>query len=161
MIALYPGSFDPPHRGHLDLIGRAAGLCQHLVVGIALNPDKRPFATVERRLAWLRADCAAWSNVEVASYAGATVAFARSRGCGVLVRGLRHGVDLEAERGQAAVNREPGGLDTLFLITSSACCHISSDLVRKALAAGLPITGLVSPRVAGDLAAEAAARPDR
>src|SRR5271170_4610099 len=114
MRALFPGSFDPPHLGHLDLIRRAAALLDELVVGVAGNPDKQAFLAVDERIALLRADCAALATVRVVGYQGATTTFAAANGCGVLVRGLRNAGDLEAEQAMAEINRGHG-LDTLLL----------------------------------------------
>ncbi len=151
MKALYPGSFDPPHLGHLDLIRRAAALVEQLTVGIAENPDKRPFLSVERRIALLRAECHGLANVSVVSYQGATVSFARAHGIDVLIRGLRNANDLEAEQAMAQVNRA-NGFDTLLLPSASEHIHISSRMVRMVIEARLPIDGLVSPAIAQALA---------
>ncbi len=150
MKALYPGSFDPPHLGHLELIRRAAALVDELVVGIAVNPDKTPYLAIEQRLALLRADCAELGNVSVVSYQGATVQAARALGAGALLRGLRNANDLEAEQAMAMVNRA-NGCETLLLLSSSEHLHISSRLVRLTADAGLELTGLVGPRVAAAL----------
>ncbi len=150
MKALYPGSFDPPHLGHLELIRRAAALVDELVVGIAVNPDKAPYLAIEQRLALLRADCATLRNVSVVSYQGATVQAARALGAGALLRGLRNANDLEAEQAMAMVNRA-NGFETLLLLSSSEHLHISSRLVRLTADAGLDLTGLVGPRVAAAL----------
>jgi pantetheine-phosphate adenylyltransferase len=154
MRALYPGSFDPPHLGHLDLIRRAARLCDDLIIGVAENPDKRPFLSAERRVLLLQAECAALRAVRVVSYRGATTAFAAAQGCAVLIRGVRGAHDLEAEQAMAEVNRS-NGLDTLLLPSSSQLIHISSRLVRQVLDAGLPLTGLLSPGVAAAIGARA------
>lgn len=153
MIVLYPGSFDPPHLGHLDLIRRAAQHVERLIVGVAENPAKRPLLPVAERLALLREACAPLASVEVVAYAGATAAYARARGATALLRGLRHGLDLEQERGVATWNRVAGGLETWFLLGDGAHAHLSSSLVREALAAGMPIEGLVDARTAARLAA--------
>jgi pantetheine-phosphate adenylyltransferase len=149
-VALYPGSFDPPHRGHLDIIRRAAAACGQVVVAVARNHDKSSTHGVEQRLDWLRAMCAEVPGASVESYTGATVRFALSRGVGVLVRGLRNHADFEAEQAMATVNRAHG-LDTLFLMTDPQHAHLSSRLVRMVLAAGLPISDLVPPIVERDL----------
>jgi pantetheine-phosphate adenylyltransferase len=154
MRALFPGSFDPPHLGHLDLIRRAAALFGDLVVAVAGNPDKQAFLAVEERLALLRADCADLAGVRCALYQGATTAFAAANGCGVLVRGLRNANDLEAEQAMAEINRG-NGLDTLLLPAQSRHLHLSSRLVRQVLQAGLPLDGLVSAGVAAALARRA------
>jgi pantetheine-phosphate adenylyltransferase len=151
MKALYPGSFDPPHLGHLDLIRRAAPLVGELLVGIAENPDKHAFLALQQRVALLSRDCAALPGVSIVSYAGATVSFARAQGCTVLVRGVRNAGDWQTEQAMAEVNRSHG-LDTLLLPSASSHIHISSRLIRQVLDAGLPLTGLVSPTVASALA---------
>jgi pantetheine-phosphate adenylyltransferase len=153
MKALYPGSFDPPHLGHLELIRRAAALVDELVVGIAVNPDKTPYLPIAQRLALLRADCAELQSVSVVSYQGATVHAARALGAGALLRGLRNANDLEAEQAMAMVNRS-NGFETLLLLSSSEHLHISSRLVRLTADAGLELTGLVGPRVAAALRKE-------
>ncbi len=145
MHLLFPGSFDPPHLGHLDLIRRAAALGR-LTVAVAVHPDKSGLLPVPQRVALLRELTADLPGVEVASYTGATVTFARSIGATVLMRGLRHGQDLEAERPLAVINRG-FGFDTLFLCTDPAFLHVSSSTVRAARSAGLSIDGLVPPAV--------------
>jgi pantetheine-phosphate adenylyltransferase len=147
MLLLYPGSFDPLHLGHLDLVKRGAALCERLVVGVGANPDKKAFLTVERRVALLRAETAAFGNVSVESYEGATLLFARKIGATALLRGVRNTADFELEEAMAAVHRTHA-LETLFLMTSGACSHISATAVKLALSAGLPLNGLVPPSVA-------------
>lgn len=142
MKALYPGSFDPPHLGHLDLIRRAAAQVDHLVVGVALNPDKQPLLSAERRVGLLNELSRELGNVSAIAYAGATVTFAKAQGCTVLVRGLRNAADLDAEFGMAQVNRA-NGLDTLFLVSDAAHQHLSSRLVKLVANAGLPLDALV------------------
>lgn len=134
MIALYPGSFDPPHLGHLDVIRRASAMATRLVVAVAANPDKRAFLSVEQRVALLTTLCADLGNVTIASYADATVHFAKRSGCDVLVRGLRSGADLEHERPMAAINRA-NGFDSLFVIAAPEHVHISSSAIRMAFTA--------------------------
>jgi pantetheine-phosphate adenylyltransferase len=151
MIALFPGTFDPPHRGHLDLIRRAAGFSQRLIVAVAANPDKRPLLAAERRVALLTEACRAWPSVTVATYAGGTAAFARAQGATALVRGVRGAADLEFERGMAAVHRDAAGLETILLLGDGATGHLSSSLVRDAARAGLPLASLVTPPVADAL----------
>jgi len=144
--ALYPGSFDPPHLGHLELIRRAAAQVDHLVVGVALNPDKQPLLSADQRVALLNALGRDLGNVSAVAYQGATVTFAKAQKCTVLVRGLRNAADLDAEFGMAQVNRA-NGLDTLFLVADAAQQHLSSRLVKLVGAAGLPLDALVPPAV--------------
>ncbi len=158
ITALYPGSFDPPHLGHLDLIRRAAAQVDRLVVGVALNPDKQPLLTAEQRVALLTTLARDLKNVTAIAYAGATVAFAKAQGCTVLVRGLRNAADLDAEFGMAQVNRA-NGLDTLFLVADAAHQHLSSRLVKLVANAGLPLDALVPPAVLGVIAPLTAKKP--
>ncbi len=151
MIALYPGSFDPPHLGHLDIIRRAAAMFDRLVVAVAVNPHKAQFLAIENRLELLRGLVAGLANVTVDRYQGATIAYARTHGIGVLLRGVRTGQDLEQERALAIVNRSLGGVETLLLPAAAETVHLSGRLVREALAAGLSVDGLVSAPVAAAL----------
>jgi pantetheine-phosphate adenylyltransferase len=143
--ALYPGSFDPPHHGHIDVIRRAAKVCDQLVVAIAGNPEKKPYLPTMSRVEILRAECAALRNVEVLQYTGATVTWAKANGINALVRGLRTASDLENEAPMAAIHRSHG-FETLFLVCDPALSHISSRMIRSVLAAGLPTDALMSGR---------------
>ncbi len=151
MIALYPGSFDPPHLGHLDLIRRAAAIVDRLVVAVAVNPHKAPFLTIEQRLELLRDLTAGLANVTVDRCQGATIAYAKTHGVDVLLRGVRSGQDLEQERALAIVNRSLGGVETLLIPAAAETVHLSGRLVREALAAGLAIDALVPAAVASVL----------
>lgn len=145
MKALYPGSFDPPHLGHIDIIRRAAKLCDQLVVAIGGNSDKKPFLPALSRVEIIRAECASLRNVEVTQYSGATVHWAKQNGINVLIRGLRHAADLDAETPIATVNRL-NGFDTLFLVGDAALAHISSRLIREVMSAGLSTDSLIASR---------------
>jgi len=148
MIALYAGSFDPPHRGHVELVRRAAAVATTLIIGVAVNPAKASFLPADIRVSLLRDACADLNNIRVETYTGATVSFARSLGVQLLIRGLRTAVDAEFERGLAAINRQAGGIETMLLLADGAHSHLSSSLVREAARAGLPLDTLVSPTVA-------------
>ena len=156
MKALYAGSFDPPHLGHLDLIARAAVQCESLVVGIARNPAKQSFLPEAVRINLLTKLVAPHANVSVVAYDGATVSFAKSAGCTVLVRGLRGAADLAHEYGMAEINRSYG-FDTLFLLSAAAHQHLSSSLIRQVVVAGLSLDGLVDPLVAQALSSTSGA----
>jgi pantetheine-phosphate adenylyltransferase len=145
MHLLFPGSFDPPHLGHLDLIRRASALGP-VTVAVAIHPEKSGFLPVATRVDLLRA-ITSDLPVTVTSYTGATVHFARQIGATTLIRGLRHGQDLEAERPLAVLNRS-FGIDTVFLIADPAHVHLSSSTVRAVRAAGLPLGDLLPPAVA-------------
>lgn len=142
MRLLYPGSFDPLHLGHLDLIRRGAALTDELVVAVGVNPDKQPLLPAERRVALLQAETAGIRGVRVASYDGATIAYARSIGAHALLRGVRNTGDLEIEETMAAIHRA-NGMETVFLMTDGALAHVSGRAVRLALSAGLAIDAMV------------------
>ncbi len=147
MRLLYPGSFDPLHLGHLDLIRRGAALADELVVAVGVNPDKRPLLPAERRVSLLREETTTLRGVTVASYDGATIAYARTIGAHALLRGVRNTGDLELEETMAAIHRA-NGMETIFLMTDGALAHVSGRAVRLALSAGLPLDGMVPRAVA-------------
>jgi pantetheine-phosphate adenylyltransferase len=153
MKALFAGSFDPPHLGHLNLIRRASALVSDLIVAVAINPEKPGCLTIAQRLEFLRAACRDLGNVAICSYGGATVTFARSRGVDILMRGVRNAQDLHGEQAMAEVNRA-NGIDTLLIPSASAYIHVSSSLVKQVAAAGLPLTALVSADVAAAMCAQ-------
>ncbi len=145
--ALYAGSFDPPHLGHLDLIERAAALVPRLVVAVAVNPDKPGAWPTARRIEVLAACCAHLSSVEIVAVSGALAPFARARGIRLLIRGLRGPADWDGEAPMAWINGQHG-CETLFLAARPEHALLSSRAVRAARAAGLPVDGLVPPAVA-------------
>lgn len=155
MRLLFPGSFDPPHFGHLDVIERAAAVARtgggELLVAVADNPDKPGWLPLERRLALVTAMCQLVPGTRVVTYRGATVLFAQTAGVDTLVRGLRNPLDFEHEKAMAEVNRSHG-VDTLFFMTAGSHAHLSSHLVRSARIAGLPIDRLLPPLVYAGLA---------
>jgi pantetheine-phosphate adenylyltransferase len=152
-IALYPGSFDPPTRGHEDLIRRAVRLADRLVVAIAINPNKQPLFTVEERLELLRSTVGDEARISFDSFEGLLADYGRRVGASFLIRGLRAAGDFEYELQMALMNRqlEPG-LETLFMVPASGLTYISSSLVREVSRFGGDVSSLVHPRVAAALA---------
>ena len=141
---LIPGSFDPVTAGHMDIIRRAAGLYDRVVVAVAHNPEKRGCFPVEDRVTLLRAACAGLENVTVDSYEGLTVAYARAEGIRVMVRGLRAHADFDGELALARVNRSLAPeIETVFLPGAGEHAHISSSAVRELLASGASVRGFV------------------
>jgi pantetheine-phosphate adenylyltransferase len=147
MILLFPGSFDPPHLGHLDVIRRGATLAEEVILAVGVNPDKKPLLDLDRRMALLRDICAGIARVRVVSYQGSTFAFARAQGAHALLRGVRGMADLEHEATMASIHRRLG-LESVLLLTDDALAHISSRAVRLAISASLPLAGLVPESVA-------------
>lgn len=157
-VAIFPGTFDPPTLGHLDLIARAARLFDRLIVAVLHNAAKQPRFSVDLRVAMLREAVASQPGVDVEAFEGLLVHYARARGVSAIVRGIRGGADLDYERQMAATNRHlDAAIDTVFLAPSPAVAHISSTLVREILSAGGPVRGLVPPAVEARLASEAPA----
>ena len=151
-IALYPGSFDPPTRGHQDLIRRALALTDHLIVAIAINPRKEPLFSVEERLRLLRDAVGDDPRVELASFAGLLAEFARERSATMVIRGLRAVSDFEYEFQMALMNRKLNEqLETVFLVPANDLIYLSSSLVREIAQFGGSLNGLVSPAVADAL----------
>src|SRR5437879_8864846 len=131
-VAVYPGSFDPVHNGHLDVVTRAARVFDTVVVAVADNSEKEGLFAVPERVDMLRAATAHLRNIQVDAFNGLTVAFAQKRGAVVLVKGLRAVVDFEYELKQASMNqRLAPNLDTVFFMTAPAYYFLSSTLIRE------------------------------
>lgn len=148
--AVYPGSFDPVHFGHIEVIRRAARLFDGVIVAVAENIEKGGgLFSVEERVAMLREVLAEMPEVEVASFSGLTVDFATSRGATCLIKGLRAVGDFDYELKQSAMNRRLAPeLDTLLFIADPEHAFISSALIREVTRLGGAVDGLVPPAVA-------------
>ncbi len=130
--AIYPGSFDPPTFGHLDIAERAAGLFDELIVAVGENSDKAPFLPVEDRVAALEECVGSLRNVRVTSFRGLLVDFARGQGCHVLVRGLRAVSDFEYEFRVTMANRRLAPeVETVFLFARDEYSFLASSVVRE------------------------------
>ena len=143
-----PGSFDPVTNGHLDIVGRAAGLFDEVTVLLAINPSKAGLFSVEERLDLLREVTARWPNVLVDSFEGLLVDFCRDRGIPAVVKGLRAVTDFDYELQMAQMNRQLAGVETLFVPTSATYSYLSSSLLKEVAAHGGDVTGLVPDVVA-------------
>ena len=138
--AVYPGSFDPVTKGHLDIIKRAAKINDHLIVAVLINSAKDPLFTVEERVALLTECCKGIPNVSVESFDGLTVEFAKKRHASVMVRGLRAVTDFENEIQLAQTNHAlMPGIETMFLATSIKWSYLSSTIVKEAARYGSDI----------------------
>jgi pantetheine-phosphate adenylyltransferase len=147
--ALYPGSFDPVTFGHLDVIGRAAGIFERLTVGVLVNPRKSPMLSLDERLAAL-AEAArdelgeVAQRIDVASFDGLTVDFAQRIGARFIVRGLRAVSDFETELQMAHTNRKLApAVDTIFLMTALEHAYVSSSLVREIAGFGGDVSRMI------------------
>lgn len=130
--AIYPGSFDPPTLGHLDIVERASGLADELVVAIGVNSEKTPFLPVEDRVDLLRECTSHLPNVSVSTFSGLLVDYADSLECHVLIRGLRAVSDFDYEFRVTMANRRLApNIETLFLITRDQYSFLSSSVVKE------------------------------
>ncbi len=146
--AIYPGSFDPIHRGHTDIATRAAALFDKLIVAIYAVPAKSLLFSVDERVALARAVLAACGNIEVVPYTGLTVELARQRGAQTLVRGLRVISDFEREYQMALMNQQLSPtVETVCLMTSYEYAFVSASLVKEVFEAGGDVSGMVHPLV--------------
>ena len=153
-LAIYPGSFDPPTRGHEDLIRRGADLADRLVVVVSVNPSKDPLFTLAERLDLLRTAVGDHPNVTFDSFSGLLTDYARTVGAGFVVRGLRAAGDFEYELQMALMNRQLNpGLETVFLAPAVGLAHISSSLVREVARLGGDVSQQVHPAVSAALTA--------
>jgi pantetheine-phosphate adenylyltransferase len=130
--AVYPGSFDPPTKGHLDIIQRAAAVFPRVTVAVVVNPQKRdPLFTLDEREQMLRECVAEFPNVEVDHFRGLLADFVSSKRADVIVKGLRVVSDFESEMAYAHMNRALCGVDTMFLMAHESFSFISSSIVKE------------------------------
>lgn len=146
--ALYPGSFDPMTNGHLDLVNRARRIFERVVVAVLVNTEKTPLLSLEERVNLLRRVTSEWDNVEVDTFDGLLVDFAKVRRAQVVVRGIRAVTDYDYEFQMALMNRRMRPeLETVFMVPAEEFSYISSSLVKEIARLGGPIRGLVPPEV--------------
>lgn len=152
--AIYPGSFDPPTRGHEDLIRRSLRLADRVIVAIATNAAKQPLFSVEERLDMLRASVPDEPRVSFETFDGLLAEFAGRVGATMIVRGLRAVSDFEYEFQMALMNRQlHPSLETVFLVPAVDLTYLSSSLVREVARYGGDVSALVHPAVASALRA--------
>ena len=145
---VYPGTFDPITRGHEDLVRRAAGIFDHVVVAIAANPNKAPLFSIDERVELARGVLADLPNVSIQGYHGLTVEFAKNNQIGVIIRGLRAVSDFEFEFQLANMGRHIApGVETMFLTPKEHFTFISSTLVREIAVLGGNVSEFVHPLV--------------
>ena len=147
LTALCPGTFDPVTNGHVDIVQRAAGLFDGVVVAVVENPAKEPLFPVAERVEMLRESLSGLANVEVESFSGLLVDYARTRGVGVIVKGLRAVSDFDYELQMAQMNRHLGEVETCFVPTSPRWSYLSSSLVKEIARFGGDVSGLVPEHV--------------
>jgi pantetheine-phosphate adenylyltransferase len=146
--AIYPGTFDPPTNGHVDLIQRGSKLFDHLVVSVLNNPGKDPLFTVSERVEMLREATRTLGNVSVATFNGLMVDFAHQQGATAVLRGIRAISDYEYEFQMALMNRRLApDIESVFLQPAGRYSFVSSRMVKEVFSFGGDITGLVPPNV--------------
>jgi pantetheine-phosphate adenylyltransferase len=143
-IGIYPGSFDPLTNGHLDIIERAKGICDKLVVAIAINREKQPLFTVEERLEIINNYYKDDSSIEVVSFEGLLVEFCIAQEISYIIRGVRNITDFEYEMVNATVNSKLAPeIETIFLMTKGEYAFISSKVVKEIASYKGDLTSLV------------------
>ena len=147
LTALCPGTFDPVTNGHIDVVERAARLFDQVVVAVIDNPNKEPMFTAEERVGMLKEALGGLSNVEVASFGGLLVDYARQRGIGIIVKGLRAVSDFDYELQMAQMNRHLSGVETCFVPTNPQWSYLSSSLVKEVAQLGGDVSALVPSHV--------------
>jgi len=153
-VAVYPGSFDPPTNGHLDIVARAARLFDRVVVGVGTNVSKRTLFDARERIELMQAACGQHSNVEVRAFDGLTVEFARASGAAFVIRGIRALSDFEFEFEMANMNHQLAPeVEMVYFMTSPEWLFISASRIKELVAFGAPVDTFVPANVAKALAA--------
>jgi pantetheine-phosphate adenylyltransferase len=152
-IAIYPGSFDPAHLGHVDIAHRAAVIFDRVIVAVYDRPAKSLVFDAQERVRLFQ-DAISMENIEVTTYSGLTVDFARERGAVAILRGLRATSDFEYEYQMTTMNRHLSpSIEAVFLMTSLEYAYLSSSLIKEVAAQGAALDGLVPDNVAAALRA--------
>ncbi|MEW5785042.1 MAG: pantetheine-phosphate adenylyltransferase [Bacillota bacterium] len=146
--AIYPGSFDPVTKGHLDIIKRTSHIMEQLTVTVLENPRKQAVFNVEERLQMLRLITEPYANVQVDYFEGLLIEYAKQKNIRIIVKGLRAISDFEFEFQMALVNRKLNPhIETMFMMTNSKYSYLSSSIVREIASFGGDISDLVPPEV--------------
>jgi pantetheine-phosphate adenylyltransferase len=146
--AIYPGSFDPVTKGHLDIIIRSSKIMEHLTVAVLENPRKVATFDIEQRVEMLKMITASYPNVEVDYYKGLLIDYAEKKDIGIIIKGLRAISDFEFEFQMALVNQKLSpAIETLFMMTNSKYSYLSSSIVKEIAALGGDIKSLVPDEV--------------
>jgi pantetheine-phosphate adenylyltransferase len=155
-VAVYTGTFDPVHLGHLDVIERGCRLFDRLIVGVGINPDKATLFTIDERVHLLKSVTGAFKNVEVMPFTGLAVGFVRQTGARIMLRGLRTLSDMEYEFTMSLMNLHlDPEIETVFLMAKEEFSHVSSSLLRQIAALGGDLTKFLSEPVKKALIAKA------
>ena len=145
--AIYPGTFDPVTLGHLDVITRASRIFDALIIGVGNNPAKKSLFTLQERVAMVRKETAHLPNVQVRSFRGLVVNFAKACGVSVILRGVRTVSDFEYELQMATANRASAGVETVFMTPTPEYEFVSARFIKELAAMGGDVGKLVTPAV--------------
>lgn len=146
--AIYPGSFDPVTKGHLDIIERTSQIVESLTVAVLDNPRKKAVFSIEERVEMIRSCISRYHNVVVDYYQGLLIDYARAKKINIIIKGLRAISDFEFEFQMALANRKLNSkIETLFMMTNSKYSYLSSSIVKEIASFGGDIKGLVPPEV--------------
>ena len=146
-IAVFPGSFDPLHNGHVDIVDRLLPLFDKVIIAIGINQDKKYLFTLEKRMQWLKDVFVSEPKIEVKSYSGLTVEFCKQQNAFYLIRGLRTSADFEFERAIAQLNKSQAGVESVFVISTPENAPVSSTILRDILKNGGSVTNFVPAKV--------------
>ena len=152
VTAIYPGSFDPVTNGHLDIVNRSRGKFDRIIVAVLVNIEKEPLFTPKERVAMLKQVTGQWNNVEVDTFEGLLVNYAKANDAQVILRAIRAVTDYEYEFQMALMNRrmEPD-IETVFMVPAVEYSYLSSRLVKEIFLLGGSVSGLVPPTVEDSL----------
>lgn len=147
MKVIYPGTFDPPHLGHFDIVKKASSLFEEVLIAIANNPQKKPLFTVEERVFMFKEMTKDFKNVTVKNFDTMLVDFAKKEKAKAIIRGVRLFTDFEYELQIALTNRHISSIETIFMMPSQEYIHISSTIIRDIIFHKGDISSFVSPCV--------------
>ena len=148
-VAIYPGSFDPPTNGHIDILERSARLFDRVVIGVGRNLSKKTLFDAEQRIELMRDACAACRNVEVRAFDGLQVTFAKEVGASFIIRGIRALSDFEFEFEMGNMNRKLAPeIEMVYLMTAPEYLFLSASRVKELVAFGASVESLVPKNVA-------------
>jgi pantetheine-phosphate adenylyltransferase len=145
--AVCPGSYDPVTNGHLDIIERAAGLFDEVVVAVLINKNKKSLFSVDERIEMLQDVTTQWPNVRVDAFHGLLVHYCRQHGIAAIVKGLRAVSDFEYELQMAQMNQRLSGVETLFMFTKPENSFLASSLVKEVATYGGDVANLLPPKI--------------
>lgn len=145
--AVFPGSFDPIHNGHREIVERMLPLFDKLIIAVGVNADKKYLFTTEQRLQWLKEVFGNEPKISIEQYSGLTADFCKKRNAAYLIRGLRNSSDFEFEKAIAQMNRKLGGIETVFVISSPEHAPLSSTILRDIIVNGGSVNDLVPVKI--------------